>query len=158
MRSHQASTRAELRFESLSVLFGRAKRACAVSRAINQARLSTIRTLAHCRCLSDDSCSCHCETQSVVAIKATAALRYAGFLRRNDVAPLNDKWVGHPHPIPNLPQLRQSRNITCALRKFHARFACISLHEVQYRCAKALCRRHYIRSSLSTTDLLRFSS
>ena len=30
---------------------------CAVSRAINRARLSAIRKIAYCRCLGDDFCS-----------------------------------------------------------------------------------------------------
>ncbi len=68
-----------------------------------------------------------------VGIQPQAHFRSAGFLRRNDVAPLNDMWQ-----IFNLPQLRQSRNFTvrkdnfthtsCA---FHSRFARISLADRQ---------------------------
>ncbi len=53
---HQADNLAKLRFESLSVFERIAQILCAVRKAINQARLSAIRTLACCRCLGDDFC------------------------------------------------------------------------------------------------------
>ena len=56
-RAHQADNLAKLRFDFLSVPRLIAQILCAVSRAINRARLSAIRTLACCRCLSDDFCS-----------------------------------------------------------------------------------------------------
>ena len=55
--SHQADNLAKLRSEFLPLLELRAQILCAVSRAINLARLSALLACKRCRCLCDGFCS-----------------------------------------------------------------------------------------------------